>query len=131
MTSTAFDDQFAVCTPEEEEAFCAIEARQREVRGKSIQRERFEEFVIEWCERYGVDINLEDYSPDANAYENATLDFAWNAFQAACPEGWQCVPAEPTQEMQNYGSVARYHERLDCKGLYKAMPGAAPKPEDV
>ena len=30
MTSTAFDDQFAVCTPEEEEAFRAIEARQRE-----------------------------------------------------------------------------------------------------
>lgn len=30
MTSTAFDDQFAECTPEEEEAFCAIEARLRE-----------------------------------------------------------------------------------------------------
>ena len=95
------------------------------------QRERFEEFVIEWCERYGVDINLEDYSSDANTYENATLDFAWHAFQAACPEGWQCVPVEPTQEMQNHGSVTRCHEQLDCKGLDKARLSAAPKPEDA
>ncbi|UTD55903.1 hypothetical protein [Halomonas sp. MS1] len=45
MTSTAYDDQFAVCTPEEEEAFKAIEARQKErsPRGEiSGQRERFE-----------------------------------------------------------------------------------------
>ncbi|WP_438455368.1 hypothetical protein [Vreelandella venusta] len=30
MTTTAYDDQFAECTPEEEEAFKAIEARQQE-----------------------------------------------------------------------------------------------------
>ena len=42
MTSTAFDDQFAVCTPEEDEAFCAIEARQREAEVvKPSERERF------------------------------------------------------------------------------------------
>lgn len=30
MTTTAYDDQFAICTPEEEEAFKAIEERQSE-----------------------------------------------------------------------------------------------------
>lgn len=45
-------------------------------------------------------------------------------------EPWVTVPVEPTQEMQNAGSVARYHERKDCKGVYHAMTSAAPKPGD-
>lgn len=38
MTSTALNDQFAVCTPEEEEAFRAIEARQDERRQSLIDK---------------------------------------------------------------------------------------------
>jgi|TARA_R100000084_G_scaffold97923_2_gene51969 hypothetical protein len=29
---------------------------------------------------------------------------AWQAWQARCPEGWQCVPVEPTTEMVDAAS---------------------------
>jgi hypothetical protein len=87
------------------------------------QRERFEAWAAGRFELH--------WHVDAERYASAITQAAWEAWQAACPEGWKVAPVEPTQEMQNHGSVARYHERLDCKGLYKAMLSTAPKPEDA
>lgn len=122
MTSTAFDDQFAVCTPEEEEAFKAIEARQAEVSAQRKAGWYWVKVTARWEPAYfdGLEFTL-DHGPIAKLGPRIPTP----------DEPWQCVPKEPTQEMQNHGSVARYHERLDCKGLYKAMLSAAPKPEDV
>lgn len=96
----------------------------------SDQRDRFEA----WAKAPPREWNTDIAGPKQawpGSYWSYPVQCAWEAWQAACPEGWQAVPVEPTQEMQNHGSVARYHERLDCKGLYKAMLSAAPKPEDV
>ncbi len=68
MTSTAFDEQFAVCTPEEEEAFRAIEARQREAEIMRLsERERF----MAW------------YASEFDGKERSARPIAWAAWQEA------------------------------------------------
>ena len=80
MTSTAFDDQFAVCTPEEEEAFCAIEARQREADiVRPSQRERFEA----WAKQTGFPLGK---LMGFGSYIDSTTQSAWIAWQAAAPK---------------------------------------------
>lgn len=95
MTSTAFDDQFAVCTPEEEEVFCAIEKRQEDARQaaeKGIgpiqsQRERFEAK----CAYYPWMLPMQRWE-STGEYVNLETRRAWELWQAACPEGSQAVP---------------------------------------
>lgn len=68
MTSTAYDDQFAACTPEEDEAFRAIEARQRESEiVRPSQRERFEAW----------------YASEFDGEERSARPIAWAAWQEA------------------------------------------------
>ena len=68
MTTAAYDDQFAVCTPEEEEAFLAIEARQREAEIVRLsERERF----LAW------------YESEFDGKERSARPIAWAAWQEA------------------------------------------------
>lgn len=46
MTSTAFDDQFAVCTPEEEEAFREMQAQQDEALINKQRAQRAEDAAV-------------------------------------------------------------------------------------
>lgn len=82
------------------------------------QRERFESWAEGRFELYWYD-NL-------NQYASKTTQCAWEAWQAACPVGWQCVPTEPTHSMLDATSWPR------CAATdYAHMLAAAPKPEDV
>ncbi|MGE6580355.1 hypothetical protein ACQKD0_04890 [Vreelandella aquamarina] len=120
MTSTAFDDQFAVCTPEEEEAFRAIEARQREAEiVRPSQRERFER----WFSDQGKWPQSVERSGEG--YRLMQANDAWLTWQAACPENWQAVPIDPTAGMMK----ALWLD--DPFGRHSAMLAAAPKPEEV
>ena len=83
------------------------------------ERERFEA----WAARQGF---LMDAYNDG--FVDPSTRFAWEAWQAACPNGWRLVPMEPSQYQQNAGSVARYHHESDCRGIYRAMLAAAPQP---
>lgn len=90
MTSTAYDDQFAECTPEEEEAFKAIEARQNECASGSAvsgQRERFEAWAVKpprnwWSAR--ADENHK-YLAEGE-YLDEGVQRAWEGWQAAAPK---------------------------------------------
>lgn len=84
MTSTAYDDQFAVCTPEEEEAFKAIEARQQErASGSAISglRERFEA----WAKSKNYMLAESIIPDDGMTYRYSTTEAAWRGYQAALP----------------------------------------------
>ena len=51
------------------------------------------------------------------------------AAQPAIPEGWQLVPAEPTQDMNNAGlSAVNQHGKRSVWLTYQAMLAAAPQP---
>lgn len=127
MTSTALNDQFAVCTPEEEEAFKAIEARQNESgsgRVISSQRERFEA----WAKSKNYLLSESKISGDGMTYRYSTTEAAWRGYQAACPESYQCVPTEPTHNMLE---ASGYDVSIEAVEAWQAMLAAAPKPGDV
>jgi len=46
MTSTAFDDQFAVCTPEEEEFFRERQAQQDELSNRIENEQHAEDYAV-------------------------------------------------------------------------------------
>ncbi|HAO02982.1 MAG TPA: hypothetical protein DCQ42_15015 [Halomonas sp.] len=122
MTSTAFDDQFAVCTPEEEEAFRAIEARQREAEiVRPSQRERFER----WFSDQGKWPQSVERSGEG--YRLMQAQSAWETWKIACPEGWQAVPVEPTDEMLDSAPYP------GCAAIetWREMRSAAPEPGDA
>jgi len=55
------------------------------------ERERFEawadgSFELRWHVELG-------------RYASCMTQSAWDAWQARCPDGWQCVPVEPTEAM--------------------------------
>ncbi|MGP9796148.1 hypothetical protein ACT3UJ_02135 [Halomonas sp. 86] len=139
MTSTAFDDQFSVCTPEEEEAFKAIEAQQKGRTSESAissQRERFEAWVLSNLPTYGVDQFVN------GGYIHSGTQLAWAAWQAACPEGWQVVPIQSVDQQIDAGCEAtgdceqlgECHHDCDCSvapKVYRAMLSAAPRPGDA
>lgn len=84
MTTTAYDDQFAECTPEEEEAFKAIEARQNEcASGSAISglRERFEA----WAKSKNYMLAESIIPGDGMTYRYSTTEAAWRGYQAALP----------------------------------------------
>lgn len=91
------------------------------------QRERFEE----WATLRQMDISF--FIPPAGHsgfYGSEETQTAWDAWQAACPEGWQVVPKEPSEEMIE-STKAEYMEDVQYHlEIYRAMLQAAPKPGD-
>lgn len=114
----------------------------------SEQRERFEA----WASGCGKmpQVVAKD---DKGDYILSRTSAMWLAWQGACPEGWQAMPKEPSEEM-----LARAHQEIDwvrpnqgthknndpsqtvdggssCKEdmqrAYRKLLSAAPKPEDV
>nr|WP_289108735.1 hypothetical protein [uncultured Halomonas sp.] len=60
------------------------------------ERERFEawtdgSFELRWHFELG-------------RYASCITQSAWAAWQACCPDGWRCVPIEPTEEMVDAAS---------------------------
>jgi hypothetical protein len=62
------------------------------------ERERFEA----WAESCGLEIIT---MADGDYYFPDTAS-AWAAWQARCPDGYKCVPVEPTDEMVDAASEA-------------------------
>lgn len=87
------------------------------------QREQFEAWA-----RDKHDLRL-DKNGD---YRDRCAFQAWDAWQAACPEGWQAVPKSPDAAM--YAIL----KNPDCDGVdfhclvkWNDLLSAAPKPGDV
>ena len=85
-------------------------------------RERFEA----WAKEQG----LETVTMIDGDYYFGTTSAAWAAWQAACPDGWQCAPIEPTDEMEE-AALDAYTPFGDMKLAILAAVIHAPKPEDV
>lgn len=107
----------SVCTPEEDEAFCAIEKRQEEASlaaEKAIgpiqsRRERFEA----WAHSEAMPITRAKTCD----YADVATQWAWEAWQAACPEGFQAVPSKITAETgHKYALIGEFSESftLSC-----------------
>lgn len=97
----------------------AIETRARGDGIVSEQRKRFKEW---WISELGAN----------KAFDELAEHAAWRAWQVRCPDGWQCVPKEPTREMRDAvinacGSVQVW---ADARAAWPDMLSAAPKPED-
>ena len=63
-------------------------------------------------------------------YYSTTTQLAWQAWQARCPEGWQCVPKDLREDMVE--TVRHHHGNLHADALEDAWDDAlavAPKPE--
>ena len=60
------------------------------------ERERFEAWAQSRNMGLGVMVD--------GSYYHTAADEAWAAWQARCPEGWKCVPVEPTTEMVDAAS---------------------------
>lgn len=87
------------------------------------QRERFEAYARK--ERLDTHIEF-------GVYSSPFTFCAWKAWQAACPESYQCVPKEPTGEMLDRAwADCGVGGRQDYIEAYTAMLSAAPKPEDL
>lgn len=85
---------------------------------KMTEREQFEA----WAKREGL--NLARF--DRYRYADNATKAAWLSWKARCPDGWQCVPKEPTHYQQNAGSAEHFYKQGSCKDIYKAMLAAAP-----
>lgn len=105
----------------------------------SEQRERFEAYIIDWCESSGIEHSLESHPLNPDSYEEYAIQLAWQSWQSACPEGWQCVPSNGTTEpmddaargfllmlsMRSDISYERLREELTMRGetdLINALP---------
>ncbi|RUR38500.1 hypothetical protein [Vreelandella populi] len=99
----------------------------------SEQRERFEA----WATEESMDVSCFN-----GFYGNADTRKAWEAWQAACPEGFQAVPIQPVEQQIDAGCEAtgdcerlgECHHDCDCSiapKVYRAMLSAAPKPGDA
>lgn len=121
MTSTAFE----VCTPEEDEAFRAIEARQRESEiVRPSQRERFER----WFSDQGKWPQSVERSGEG--YKLMQAQSAWETWKVACPEGWLMVPSSPTPEM--VGAAEEGHMPFGDMGFaIQCAIAHAPRPGDA
>jgi len=93
----------------------------------TTERERFEA----WAQSQGLNTMM-----GFGNYYLADTAAAWKAWQAACPEGWQVVPKEPTFEMiaaLGWGgdeTLALGHGALsnEIENAYRAMLKSAPQP---
>lgn len=59
-------------------------------------------------------------------YWHEVAEEVWQAWQARCPEGWQCVPVEPTEEMTDSVMWATQDNTARC--IYIDMLAASPHP---
>ena len=119
MTTTAYDDQFAECTPDEEEAFKAIEARQAEVSAQRKAGWYWVKVTARWEPAYfdGLEFTL-DHGPIAKLGSRIPTP----------DESWQCVPIEPTMKMRQSAGLGA-HQELRMWKAWDAMLSTAPKPE--
>lgn len=62
------------------------------------QRERFEAHMIDSCESAGVERSLEIHPLYPQMYLDESVQLVWDAWQAACPEGYSLVPTKITAE---------------------------------
>lgn len=85
------------------------------------QRERFER----WASDEGKWPNAIERS--GKGYRLMQTQASWVAWQAACPEGWQAVPVEPTNHMLD----SAFYPGCAAIETWRGMLSAAPKPEDV
>lgn len=83
------------------------------------QRERFENI----CGSFPFCMPMHTYVN--GDYRDTDTKRAWAIWQAACPEGWQAIPVDPTAGMLTALWKKDPFER------YPVMLDAAPKPEDV
>ncbi|MBF57683.1 MAG: hypothetical protein CME80_08195 [Halomonas sp.] len=88
------------------------------------QRERFEA----WAKGRGLDTG----QTGRGEYKAIGTSWAWQAYQAACPDGWQAVPViwpagMATRLAEDIGSA----DALCVLAHHKCMLAAAPKPEDA
>lgn len=83
------------------------------------QRERFEKICgsLPFC--------MPLHAKADGDYRDTDTKRAWAIWQAACPEGWQAVPVDPTAGMMK----ALWLD--DPFGRHSAMLAAAPRPEDA
>lgn len=99
------------------------------------QRDRFESWAVAPPREWPVE--KQPNSPSSawpGQYVAHYVQCAWEAWQAACPEGWQAVPTHtPTIDMTEAGSchVMRGQDYERAQACWNAMREAAPKPEDV
>lgn len=107
----------------------------------SDQRDRFEA----WAKAPPREWNIDIAGPKLawpGQYKIYHVESAWQAWQAACPDGWQAVPSEPIEDQIDAGCEAtgecerlgECHHDCDCSvapKVYRAMLSAAPKPGDV
>lgn len=84
----------------------------------SDQRERFEA----WATKNKMDTSCFD-----GFYGDRDTFMAWQAWQAACPDGWKVVPIEPTDSMLD----SAFYPGCAAIETWRGMLSAAPKPEDV
>lgn len=57
------------------------------------ERERFE-YWVSITQKIGIDLSRVD---GETVYYDRSTQLAFEAWQAACPDGWQAVPKEPTE----------------------------------
>jgi len=100
-------------------------------------RERFEAAM-------GAKLDLEtiEYADGSfHYYADRVTRIAWEAWEKACPEGWQAVPKEQTRHMAyaveetslpHFCTSSRQSRHHSIgREIYIANLAAAPKPEDV
>jgi len=92
------------------------------------ERERFEAWARKAPDLRDQDLYRSAYM--ASRYVSVDVQIAWEAWQAACPEGWQCAPVEPTDEMEE-AALDAHMPFGDMKLAIQAAIVHAPKPEDT
>lgn len=94
------------------------------------QRERFEA----WAEKHwrvGT-LGLERCPHMEDEYIEPEMQDHWEAWQAACPDGWQAVPISADLNMLNAGHEKQFGRKAGpTSAIWSAMLAAAPTPEDV
>lgn len=61
------------------------------------ERERFEA----WAESQYMSVTESYIEGVTVTYRTETTEAAWRAWQARCPDEWQCVPRMPTNTMED------------------------------
>lgn len=94
---------------------------------RQTQRERFEKICgsLPFC--------MPLHTNADGGYRDTDTKRAWAIWQTACPEGWQAVPKEQTDEMREAGRLALMNIQGGYSGSsqWDAQLDAAPKPEDA
>ncbi|QHD50009.1 hypothetical protein [Vreelandella aquamarina] len=93
------------------------------------QRDRFEAWAVAPPREWPID--KQPNSPRSawpGQYVAHYVQCAWEAWQAACPEGYVAIPTKADEAMERAYSHD-YHD--SAQSCHDAVIAAAPKPEDV